>query len=278
MMTTCTAWLLAGASLLAARPTPQVDPILPDSVRPVVKAAIEAELDAKRGPGNALRIIEKAQTRHEEGTPEAVALRLRRAAIGLRRIFLTRPEFPETKRYEQALSTFAQLELTEPGLREWLERTLRNHPEAKATIGPAGQRQIHAALLVRGDALPRKKVKAAFKNAFAHAGFSLRFVPAKKAPYVLKVGTAGTKSPYPDQRAVRVMLGIEHVDDGEIEWQSSVYRTMTAPQAELAVAAGVDWVARVGGRDVLIHWLGTHGLPTLVGEGPLGLRTHEHEH
>ena len=254
----------------------QFDPSLPDKVRPAVAQAVAAELDPKRGPANAMRIIERAQAKYAEGSPAFKALALRRAAIGLRRIFLTEEDFEEPERYEQALSTFSRLELSDPGFKEWIQRTLDHHPEARKTLGQSKARRINVALLLRGADLVRADVEAAFRTGLDRVGLQVRFVPAKKAAFIVKLAAEGTKSPRPDQRAVRVILGIEHVMDNKVAWRTSLFRTTTAADPAVAFAASLDWLVRVGGRDLVFRWLGTQGLPVLVGNGPLGLRSHDH--
>lgn len=274
-------WLASALALLVAQTAgrgPQVDPTLPASVRPVVEAAVAAELDPKRGAANAAKVIERAQAEHAPDGREGVALRLRRAAVLLRNIFLTRPDFAESLRYEQALSTFSRLDLTEPGLEAWIDRTVAHHALAKERFGRKKDRVIAAALLLRGSELERDRVEALFEASFAKAGFTVRFVPVKGAAYVIKLATAGAKSPRPDQRAVRVVLGIEHVVKGEVAWRTNLFRTTTAPTPEAALSASLEWLVRVGGRDLLFRWLGVQGLPTLIGDGPLSLQSHEHEH
>lgn len=256
----------------------RVDPFLPEVVRPVVEKAIEAELDPKRGPVNAMAVIEAALPKYPEDSPLFLALNLRRAAIGLRRIFLARPDFEVPQRYEQALSTFSRLELSDPGFKAWLLRTLEHHPTAKAQMGRREQRRIDVAVLLRGAELDRSDVQKRFKNAFAALDFDLRFVSAKKAAFVLSVASEGTKSPRPDQRAVRVVLGIENIDidDGKVEWRTRLFRTMTAPTPDRAIDESLQWLVRVGGRDMLFRWLATHGLVTLVDSS--GLHHSEHDH
>ncbi|MEL7370272.1 MAG: hypothetical protein AAFN74_15235, partial [Myxococcota bacterium] len=206
------------------------------------------------------------------------ALGLRRAAIGLRRIFLERRQFPEQMRYEQALATFSRLDLTDPGLPEWLARTLEHHPTARARLQDVRKKPVNVALLLRNKALDRKRVQRSFVTAFAKAGFSLRFVPVKKAAFVLKLSSRGVKSPHPTQPAVRTDLGIEHTLDKKAPWQTQLFRTETAATPKAALDRSLDWLVRIGGRDLIFRWLGTQGLPTLAGQGSRGLRSRQHAH
>ncbi|MEM7678230.1 MAG: hypothetical protein AAF449_19745, partial [Myxococcota bacterium] len=237
-----------------------------------------AELDPKRGPTNALGIIERAIAEAPSNARSRRVLGLRRAAIALRRIFLERRQFPEPMRYTQALATFSQLDLTEPGLAEWLTRSLEHNPTARARLGPSSKKNLTAALLLRGQALNRKRVVKIFTDAFERAGFSLRFVSAKKAAFVLKLSSQGVKSPRPGQSAVRTELGIEHIIDKKADWQTQLFRTTSADTPKAALESGVQWLARIGGRDLLFRWLSTQGLPTLSGNERRGLRNHSHAH
>ena len=257
----------------------RVDPFLTETFRPVIEKAVEAELDPKRGANNAMAIIESAQQKYPDTSAEFLTLNMRRAAIGLRRIFLTRNDFAVPLRYEQALSTFARLDLTDPGLKTWILKTIAHHEVAKAQFGKPAQRKIRAALLLRGAELDRKDVIRRFEQAFAASGFSIEFGPAKEAAFVIKLASEGAKSPRPDQRAVRVVLGVEHIVKGEVAWRTRLFRTTTAPKPQQALAASVDWLARIGGRDLLFRWLGTRGLPTLISGGPLSVQSHgSHDH
>src|SRR5688500_12538865 len=104
----------------------QLDPTLPDDVRPIVEQAVKAELDPKRGSGNAVEILKAEKTKFNDPA-KGLSIDLRMAAIDLRRRFLTDERFPVPIRWEQALSTFARLELSEPGVKEWIDEALKHH-------------------------------------------------------------------------------------------------------------------------------------------------------
>ncbi len=285
-MTQTLSILLLGFTAAQPGQRPPADPVLPESIRPIIERAVAAELDPTLGTANALRVIEKAQPRYARSSPEATALRLRRAAVALRGIFLTRPDFPEPSRYYQALSTFSRLDLTDPGFEPWMERTIAVHREAEGHHDALrvhehdglDARRIEAALLLRGSELDREHVQGIFKRTFNAAGLSLRFVPAAKAPFVLKLSSEGAASPRPDQPAVRVDLGIEHIEGSEVVWRTDLFRITTAPTPRRALAASIEWLARIGGRDLVFRWLVDGGLKIPGGGSLLGLRNHEHGH
>ena len=126
---------MSAAALLALAVVAQpggerIDPALPDAVRPAVQSAIDAELDPKRGPSNAQAVLDAAMAKHQASNDLVLALRLRHAAIELRRILVRDDALPEPIRYEKAYTTFARLDLTDPGAKAWLERTLDDRAAA----------------------------------------------------------------------------------------------------------------------------------------------------
>lgn len=256
--------VLAVAAQTPPRPYQRaaIDPMLPEALRPAVELAAAAELDPKRGPGNAVEVLRKAQAEFGADERLVLALRLREAGVVLRQRYLGEARFELPLRYEQVISTFSRLDLMEPGFRAWFDRSLENHPEARAAIA-ATRRTIPVAFLVRGAGLDRKKAAEAFRRAFAAVGVDLKVVPAKKARFVLKLATENPKRPVPGQRAVRVRLGIEGIEDGKIAWEHALFRTEAAAETETAIGAGLNWLSRIGGRDMFVHWLADVAFPTL---------------
>lgn len=251
----------------------RLDPALPEVVRADVAQAIEAELDDKRGPANAQAVLDAAMDRHRNDPTVVISLRLRDAAIELRKKLRGNQRLPEAIRWEKAFSTYARLDLTEPGLKTWFRHTLDNHAYAKKKLKTKRQRTLKAALLVRGADLDRKTIQGAFAKGFEIAGFGLEFVPAKQAKVVLKVGVESVKQPNPRQRAARVTLGLESWRDGKIIWRHSLFRTESAKDVRVAAEGALDWLVRVGGRDLLFRWLGERAFHTILEPGRFSLAT-----
>jgi len=265
---------LIGQDPLPTRQT--IDPYLPASLFPTVTAAAQAELDARRGSGNAIATL-KAERAKRQLPDELMALDLRVAGVVLRQRFLTDKKFPEPLRWEQAISTFSRLDLAEPELKTWLDRAIANHPFAKKELAKKNKRVLKAALLLRGEGFDKKKAEAAFRKPIAALGFDLQFVPAKEASLILKLAAEDAVSEVPDQRAVRVLLGLESLQDGKVVWHQSLFRTTKAKESSVALEAALEWMTRVGGRDLFFRWLGEHAFPSLVaGLGPPSGDDQEH--
>lgn len=271
--------LLAGL-LVAQAPAPfersPIDPILPEALRATVERADAAERDPKRGPSNALAVYEEAKRAHAGDDRLLLALRLREAGVVLRRHFLESKQFPLVLRYEQAVSTFARLDLAEPGLKAWLDTALDNHPEGKARLEATG-RKIPMALLVRGSQLDKEAIAKRLVDVFAGVGLKVVIVPPKEARFVLKLGAENPRRPIPGKRAVRVLLGIEGILDGETTWTHTMYRTEAATETEAAMSAALDWLLRIGGRDLFFRWLGETAFPSVIAtQGKGGHDGHGH--
>src|SRR5687768_15608597 len=157
--------------LLSQAAEPQMDPTLPEDLRPMAQRVIEAELDPKRGTGNAMEILKAEQQKHKDPARQT-AIALRMAAVVVRRRFITVDEFPLPARYEQALSTFARLELSDPGVKEWIEEALKHHEYAKKRIGNKSQRRIKAAIQTRGG-LDKQRIAKPLAQLLKNAGFEL---------------------------------------------------------------------------------------------------------
>lgn len=258
---------LLPALVLAQAPAPfersDVDPFLPDTLRPVVELAIQAELDPKRGPGNAMAVLSEAMREHGDDDGALLTLRLRQAGVVLRKRFMEDRNFPEALRYEQAISTFTRLDLREPGLEQWLKAALQHHPEGNKRV-EAVKRTIPISVLARGQGVDRKQIAQQLVAAIAELGFKAKVVPPKNARFVLKVATENPKTPVPGRHAVRVILGIEEIINGKVGWTHTIFRTEAAAEAQTAIDAGVQWLLRVGGRDMFFYWLGKTAFPSLV--------------
>ncbi len=240
-----------------------VDPFLPDNLRPVVEQAVEAERDPKRGAGNAMSVLSEAMRTHGVDEKAIMTLRLRLAGIVLRKRFMDDTKFPEPMRYEQVMSTFSRLDLKEPGLKEWLQEALDHHPEGKKRM-KAVKSTLPVSILVRGTGVDRKKVAGILREAFSDLGLKLKVVPPKKARFVLKIATENPRDPVPGRHAVRVLFGLEEIINGKVGWTHTMFRTEAASDAQTAIDAGLQWVLRVGGRDMFFYWIGKTSFPSLV--------------
>lgn len=249
-----------------------VDPVLPETLRGLIARASEAELDPRRGTGNAMEIIKAEKPRYAGDQKLSVALDLRLAALVLRSKFLGNSAAPEEVRYTQALSTYSKLDLTDPGLGAWIERTIAHVPEAKAGLGNAKARSFTVAVQTQGTALARDAIFADLKRHLASAGVTLVQATPANASYRIKL--AGLEARDEGGRAtVRVAMEIS----GPSAWKTSLFRTTEAKDAKQAVDAAVDWLLRIGGRDVLFHWLTQHGLKGAMMVTPQG-DGHDHGH
>jgi hypothetical protein len=251
--------------LLLAAQQPQIDPTLPEELRPMAEKAAEAELDPKRGTGNAMEILKAEQPKYTDQMRQ-LAIQLRMAALVLRKRFVSAEEFPVPIRWEQALSTFARLDLSEPGLKEWIDITLKNHDYARKKLAKKKQRRIKAAILTRAG-LDKQRVAKPLADLLKKIGFELALVPAKEATMVI-TASAEDAPPQKNLRMVRVQLGIESIRDGKVIWRHSLYRTEGGVDADEAIGRALVWLAKVGGRDLFFRWLGEEAFHTFLEGGP----------
>lgn len=258
--------MLWTALLLTAAGAPAVDALLPDHLRPAIEAAAEAELDPKRGPGNAKEILERVQREVARSPRDQMSVQLRLAALELRRTFLAESKLERSGRHEQALSTYSRLDLTEPGFAEWLDRTLDHHPEVQASLEASNDLKI--SVLSRGP-VGREELQEALRAAFAAAdlGVDLELVTPRRAEYLLKVTTENMTR---DGRApaVGVTVVIQSAQREDPWSKHRIRRAFTAESPEEAARVGARWVARVGGRDLVARFLADRGLTMMV-LGPL---------
>lgn len=260
-------------SLLGQAPPPlaqstRVDAYLPSAVRPAVEEAAKAELDPKRGSGNAIEILRAERAKYAKDPAMALALDLRVAGTILRTRFMSDDGASVPLRIENAVSTFSRLDLAEPGLSKWLERAQKDHPLAKQVLGKKGARRVEATLLARGSDLDRKQIEAAFRQAFQAAGFDFVVVPANKASLVIKLSASGAPPLRANEVGVKLDVGLESVREGKILWQHTVWRIDSAPDFPGALAKTLEWVAHIAGRDLLFRWLGERVFPTLAQPPP----------
>lgn len=245
-----------------------LDPFLPVSLEGAVRSASDAELDPKRGPGNALEILKAEKEKRKTSPEEALSLDLRIAATTLRSRFLSSGEFGEPERHIQALSTFSRLDLEEPGLSRWLEKALDKNPEARRKLGKKSTWTLRVAFLTRSSAIDKGAAAQTFAAAFQRAGVRLVVVPAREAPVVLTLSADEMPREAEGDRAVKVSLGIESIRDGKVTWRHSLFRTEAADSPEVALRSGLAWLARVGGRDLFFRWLGESAFPALLDPTP----------
>lgn len=265
--------------------TPAIDPFLPEEIRPALVAAMAAEHDPKRGPGNAIELLKAEKLKFGAGTEagaqgdrRAVALDLRIAALILRARYSKSTEFPPALRRQQAIGTYSRLDLTDPGLVEWIQLGLAELPEARTRWSKKTAPTIKASFLVRGD-LDKKALQARFAALLQPLGVRMVVVPLAEADYVITVGAQDAPPPSPDQRAVRVNLSVERMVHGKVIWRQALYRTEAADEAPPALDAALTWLARIGGRDMFFRWLGEFSFPLLLGPPPGQEKGHEgHNH
>lgn len=252
-----------------------IDPYLPQSLTKIVTDASEAELDPKRGPDNAVSILASERDRHPEGSREARALDLRIAAVKVRKRCLTSEEFAKPARLEQALSTYARLDLAEPGLRPHLDRALAVRPEAQKALGARARWKLPVAILTRGSALELEAVRKAFASALERVGTKLEVVPAREASLVITLGVDDVPTGESDRATVKLTFSVEAIRDGHVVFKNSLFRIEAAHDARLALASALDWASRIGGRDLFFRFLGERGFPLLL--EPRGRPAASHE-
>jgi len=257
---------LTPALMLWVATPPAVDAFLPDHLRPSVEAAARAELDPKRGPANALRVLERAQREAAKSEADRVTLQLRVAALELRRTFLSESKLEESKRYEQALSTFSRLDLAEPGFAAWLERTLEHRPEVAAALEASSRLEI--AVLTRGP-IDRELVQKALGSAVdaSRLDIDLAFGSPQSADYLMKV-RAENITRAGRQPAVGLRVTLQSTRDESLGSAQQLRRAIRAEDPEAAAKAGAKWVAHIGGRDLVARFLADKGLTMMV-LGPL---------
>lgn len=282
MSATLASALFLGLVLQEPRPTRQtIDPYLADNLRAVVQQAAEAERDPRRGPGNAMTILKGAREKLVDPSQQ-LALDLRLAGVALRNRFLQDKKFPEPVRWEQVLSTFARLDLSEPLLKPWLDDAIAHHPLAQQNLKKKGARTLKLGLLLRGDSLNKLTAQKALAAPIEALGFDVEWVPLKDARWIVKLAAEDARADKPDLRAARVLIGLEHLEDGKLAWSHSLFRTEQAKDPGVALEAALQWIARIGGRDLFFHWLAEHGLGGLkdaAGTAEPGAGGHEgHEH
>jgi hypothetical protein len=253
----------------------EIDPFLPEPLRPTLEKAIDAELDPKRGVGNAVEILKVKKSELAGRRTDEVALELRSAAIKVRERFMTADEFTAEMRPVQALSTFSRLDLHDPGLGQWLDRALDKNPAAKKKLGKRGTWTIKVAILVRGSGLDKKLVHDAFASAFQKVGVRLETVAPREAPMVITVGAEDAPQEGSDGAGVKVTFAAQSLDHEKVSWEQSLYRIERAKSFEVALRSGLEWIARIGGRDLFFRWLGESAFPLLLDPSPHALAAPE---
>lgn len=254
----------------------RIDPVIPSAIEEIVRRAALAEMDQKRGPGNAIQILEAGMTEHKGDPALHISLMLRRAAVGLRSAFLAEPNTPEAVKYQKALSTFSKLDIREPQLKAWLDRVIDKVPDAKKTLRSKKNRVIRVAVLTRGSGLDPTSVASAFKGPIEKLGFRVQKTPLKKADYAVTILATEVRAES-GQPTVRLETRMEEVENGHpAEWQQSLFRTTEAYSLDAAVAAALDWTAGVAGRELFFHFLSENGLPGALMAPPGAGHGHGH--
>gem|GEM_PF-3235666 len=282
--------LLSSSSIVQAQNLPpelkrskrnSIDASLPEVLRPVVEKAAQAELDKKRGTGNALQILRAEREKYQDSPTTLTSLELRIAATVLRARFLQNKKAEASARTQHALSTFARLDLTEPGLPGWLNKTFKQFPAVrrKAT---GRKNPVRVAILGRGTGINKDKIYKQLKSMFRPLGIELQKTSVKKAKYLISLASDEVRSPNTKGTVVRVMLRINAREKTSQPWRQSYYRTSKAKKLEDALTENITWLLKIGGRDLLFDWLRVHGLSdtyfSLDREGKGKKQEHRHDH
>lgn len=268
---------LAATGQIGPRPRPQaaqLDPFLWEEVRSLVEQAWAAEQDPKRGPGNAETLLKNARVEFASDR-HRTALDLRRAATSLRQVFRTAQQFSEVQREAQALSTYSRLDLAEPGLATDLQRALLARQRAIADEDSpivVPELGIRAAVLSRNASLDAPRFARRLRARLKKVGVRLKTVAPAEADFILKIGAKNVET-RGDTRQVTVRIDLEQVDRGRTAWRHALFRTTAAPTAQEALDVGLEWLARIGGRDLLFRYLADGPLPELM---PLSPRRRHH--
>jgi hypothetical protein len=244
-----------------------VDPFLRPELVEAVERASQAELDPKRGTGNAIEILNARKK--ELGSDQALTMGvdLRIAGTVLRSKFLHSNEFPEPERAVQALSTFSRLDIDDPNINYWVDRTLDKNPEAKKKLGKRGTWVIRGAILTRGSGFDRAQVAQAFQQSLKKVGVQFESVAAKEAAKVLTV--SAEDAPHEGGNvAVKMALSLQSIEKGKIVWEQSLFRVEAAKDPGVALRSCLVWLSRIGGRDLFFRWLGENGLTALKDSTP----------
>ncbi len=250
----------------------ELDPYLWDEISSAVAAASEAELDPKRGPDNAREILLEAKAKLPDRRL-ATAVDLRLAGVFVRQHFLASEKFTVPIRRAQVLSTYSRLDLAEPGFREALDAALdAKHGAKKPDL------HIDVAVLARDRSFDKAAFEKKLAAGLSRLGVNLHLTGPSKANFLLKLGARDAAADG-DRRLVGVRLDIEHVESGEISWRHGMFRASEAASMDAALDAGLDWLARIGGRDLLFRALATGPLPDLKILGAPGADSHDgHRH
>jgi hypothetical protein len=257
--------MLATLVLLLAQ-TP-IDPTLPESLRPVVEAAVQAELDPSRGPANGVALLEEAKSAPDRSARDRLALDLRIAAMKLRQVFLTESQVSDPLRAQQALTTFSRLQLDEPGLAPWVARTLDANPEVRAAFETS---PLRLAVLSRGSVRNRKAVERRLVDKLRRGGLRVEIVPPDEARYRVVFGAENTT--VADQAAIKGRFVARRFEDGKSTWKREITNTHVGTTPDRARAGALRWLIEVGGRDLAFHHLSELGMPMMV-KGPMAFGT-----
>lgn len=262
-----TALLLTVSLLGLAQPLPAelssnrerrgFDPVLPAAIAPAVARAVEAELDTKRGTQNAVEILKAEQRRISGDRDLELSLNVRLAAAVLRARFSSNDKVDKGVGLQQALSTYAKLDVSDPGLSAWIERAVEATPAAKEAFAKTG-RKIEVALFARGEGLDVDAFSKRLSSLVSASGFTLVKNPPKQSVFLLKLSADQVREA---GKAPAVRITLEMSKEYPAPLKRSLFRTVEAKDADIAMAAAVEWLARIGGRDLVFHWMAENGLP-----------------
>jgi hypothetical protein len=254
-----------------------IDPALPSMLRVAVEQASSAELDAKRGPGNAVELLKAARDQQTD-VPLKLQLDLRIAGVLLRARFSQDPKQPPTTRVARALSTYSRLDLTEPGLGEWIKRAVAaSAPATQARFAAKDGRRLRLAVTAQGAGVDAEAFSRELTRVYGTLGVQVVKTAAKDADYVAKLAALDVRDEG-GRTAVRVTMDLAAARGEEPRWRTTLFRTSLAANPKDALAASVDWLVRIGGRDLLFAWLDAQGLEGVKMQAPAGDGHGHHDH
>lgn len=250
-----------------------IDPALHPEIKIAAERASEAELDPKRGPGNAMEIL-KAWRAEQPNDDLKLSLDLRVAATVLRSRFYVDKRLPEDERVARALSTYSKLDLIEPGFRVWLDRAIAAaKPELKAKLMTKEVRRIKFHLAMQGSGIDPAPLLATLTKQVKELGFELVKSSPTEADIVGKLSTLEVRDEG-GKALVRTSLDLTRITGPEPRWKKALFRTVEAPDAKVALLSASDWLLRMGGKEMLFGWLESQGMTNVI----MSMPGHDHDH
>ena len=196
----------------------------------------------------------------------------------LRARFSQDPKQPPTTRVARALSTYSRLDLTEPGLGEWIKRAVAaSAPATQARFAAKDGRRLRLAVTAQGAGVDAEAFSRELTRVYGTLGVQVVKTAAKDADYVAKLAALDVRDEG-GRTAVRVTMDLAAARGEEPRWRTTLFRTSLAANPKDALAASVDWLVRIGGRDLLFAWLDAQGLEGVKMQAPAGDGHGHHDH